>query len=282
MKTTADPRLMTPRSLIGCPGLILTAVSLFTLLFFFMEGFSHSSPGTSNILQLSCDGDSPKHHAKQSDVLWDPSLFLSITLGFGSLNFAAAKGLDFAWDLFIGSGGQCMLVWLLYPLFRRLLFAEMEHRRIGIPTYAAMACGGMSFGTIWTMFQSNLSRNGNRAGSFTNYKTWVQQAGLHDNQSDKKRRRPRLFWPCIAFCFTYLMAFAKVLSIMTGYQAIATPVFRLPGPRTSLTPHRSSRRRVASSLTAVDSILPRTTPHTMTIQTNTLGSRVRPRRYGKQ
>ncbi|KAK5705929.1 hypothetical protein LTR17_021220 [Elasticomyces elasticus] len=68
------------------------------ILFAGFTGTAHHLDDTNGMLCFS-DGSAHlfgKGMAPLRAQAWDPSLFLSITLGFGSLTFPAAKGIDIA------------------------------------------------------------------------------------------------------------------------------------------------------------------------------------------
>ncbi|KAK3650891.1 hypothetical protein LTR56_005942 [Elasticomyces elasticus] len=149
-------------------------------------------------------------------MLWDPQLFLAITLGFGRFTFAQAKALDFAWDLVVGSGGQALAITLVYPLFRRMLLAHMEGRPVSIQAYTSIAFEGITMASFWTILRNSLPHSAS-----------------HSPRSARQRRiiffawrtiRNLFFWLGALCVFAYLLVFGIVLSLMTGYQAIAGAV----------------------------------------------------------
>lgn len=52
------------------------------------------------------------------NLSWDPALFISVTLGFGTFTFPVAKTIDVFWDLIVERGGQLLLVFLINPTIR--------------------------------------------------------------------------------------------------------------------------------------------------------------------
>ncbi|KAK4504173.1 hypothetical protein PRZ48_005089 [Zasmidium cellare] len=220
--------------LIAGPALALAGVCAFTGIFFGLRSaprdiyhqFGDIDAGTT---PLSCDGSgNPTFPVLQtSNTICDPHLFLSITLGFGHFTFAEAKILDFAWDVIVGSGGQAFLIWLLYPLFRKLLLVELERRSVTLPIYTAMACSKISFETVWSILRNKRLERTTPASS--KVQTPLLQMGKSDEEHSKQGRaswRSQYFLPCIVLSFTYLLAFSKMMSLMTGYQAISVPVIR--------------------------------------------------------
>ncbi|KAK5713342.1 hypothetical protein LTR17_017652 [Elasticomyces elasticus] len=154
-------------------------------------------------------------------MLWDPQLFLTITLGFGRFTFAQAKALDFAWDLVVGSGGQALVIILVYPLFRRMLLAHMEDRPVSIQAYTSIAFNGIAMASLWTVFRSSLSHSAGRAARPVRQRCSIFPVW--------RTIRQGFFWTGTLFVFAYLLAFGKLLSLMTGYQAIAGAVITPEG-----------------------------------------------------
>ncbi|KAK4901333.1 hypothetical protein LTR27_001891 [Elasticomyces elasticus] len=217
------------RSLILYPLGSLVAVTCFTAAFHTVlthtDGLKDTSAPYPNSEKsdVYCPGStSPQFTFRElslpGGMLWDPRLFLTITLGFGRFTFAQAKALDFAWDLIVGSGGQALAVTLVYPLFRRMLLAHMEGCPVPMQAYKSIAFDGIAVVTFWNVFHGwppHRSPNGagNRYSAF----------------SARQRTRNWFFWLGALSVFAYLLAFGKVLSLMTGYQAIAGPVVTSEG-----------------------------------------------------
>ncbi|KAK5678089.1 hypothetical protein LTS10_009258 [Elasticomyces elasticus] len=154
-------------------------------------------------------------------MLWDPQLFLTITLGFGHFTFAQAKALDFAWDLVVGSGGQALAIALVYPLFRRMLLAHMEGRPVSIRAYTSIAFDGIAMNSFWTVLRASLLYSASRGPRSARQRCSVFSAW--------QTIRNWFFWLGALSVFAYLLAFGKVLSLMTGYQAIASAVITPQG-----------------------------------------------------
>ena len=143
--------------------------------------------------------------------VWDTSQFLDITLGFGSFDFAIAKGIDIGWDLVIGRGGQIVLALLSYRVFSAVLLHSMETRAVCFYTYAAIGFGRGPLFSIW--------------------------ASLRDLWSGRSREKRVLFM--VVYASLYLLAFPTFVSIssrrcvptdylsqvstMTGYQPNSSP-----------------------------------------------------------
>ena len=211
----------------------------FIPLFFVVASYRSVDQGpATDALQLYCSGGGPPQvitgTAAAAKILWNPDLLLSITLGFGHFTFAGAKALDFTWDLVVGSGGQALLIAAVYPLFRRLIIAHMEQRPISISTYTTVAFERISLSSIWAMLRDIWPSLDERLGS-----TSVFARLISPNDATASRFRARStgyernvgwdgLWLCYTYAFVYIMIFAKSLSLMTGYQAISTPLVRQP------------------------------------------------------
>ncbi|KAK4891031.1 hypothetical protein LTR27_010362 [Elasticomyces elasticus] len=133
---------------------------------------------------------------------WVPSLFLSITLGFGNFTFSTAKGMDVVWDLVIGRGGQLVLATLTYPVVRRALSFCMEERPVSLELYSAIAFEhGFSLSTLRALCLSRGCTDRRKPAP-----------GVRTG-----KRRPFVYI-ALFFLGTYLLAFPTLVSTMTGYQ----------------------------------------------------------------
>ncbi|KAK5715197.1 hypothetical protein LTR17_016946 [Elasticomyces elasticus] len=230
------------RSLLLYPLGSLVAVVCFTIIFYAVSAQTIDTKGlkqtaglreaavsgsgySSRNIVVYCPGNnSPQFRVGGSasgEMLWDPQQFLTITLGFGRFTFAQAKALDFAWDLVVGSGGQALAINLVYPLFRRMLLAHMETRPISIQAYTSVAFDGIAMGSFWTILRGSLPHSTSRTPRsarqrWSVYPTWRTLRGW-------------FFWLGALSVLAYLLAFGKVLSLMTGYQAIADAVITPEG-----------------------------------------------------
>ena len=211
------------------PTLVTLGILLFTAIFFTLT----TRASASNRAAFTCypDGniDLPWNHkapecfdgfcaqsttfevgtkTRTYDPLWDPSLFLSITLGFGDLTFPTAKGIDCVWDLVVGRGGQILLGIVVYRLFRRSIMLTTETYSVSIPLFASMTSGTTELYTLWILGCEIFRDRGKR---LERPEYWC---------------KIRLF--ALVFVIGYLFTFATFVSIMTGYQAKTTPYIRNP------------------------------------------------------
>lgn len=130
---------------------------------------------------------------------WDPSLFLSITIGFGRLSFSAAKGIDICWDFLVGRVGQILLAVASYPILRRSLACAMERRPVHVKTYSSIAFSGVSLSSLWAVLLEAVRalRYGFRGFP------WIILAQI--------------------IAIAYILGFATIVSVMTGYSTAFTP-----------------------------------------------------------
>jgi hypothetical protein len=140
---------------------------------------------------------------KPYSPMWEGKLFLSITLGFGNMPFSAAKGLDIAWDLVVGRGGQIILGILVYRIFRRSMMLSMEKQSVSIPLFASMTSSALGVPSLWTLVRE-VSRNTHSASGSRDRSKLIRLLGL-------------------AYLIVYVLIFATFVSVMTGYQARLTP-----------------------------------------------------------
>ena len=198
---------------VGLPMAGLAAVIAFTCAL-----FSHPTPDNTSgrPTDIFCTPSGNIHvttpaDSKVIDPRWDPSLFLSITLGFGSFSFAAAKGIDICWDLIVGRGGQILLAVLSYPVIRRSLSSYMERRSVHYRVYASFAFDKISLITLASI-TCELLRRRKIAGR------WNQ----------KRLRLLDWHFLGLASVLVYILAFPTMISVMTGYQATFTPLVTRP------------------------------------------------------
>ncbi|KAK5741520.1 hypothetical protein LTR17_003958 [Elasticomyces elasticus] len=161
---------------------------------------------------MSCYPDGSAHYRDPFDTesppkqAWMPSLFLSVTLGFGTFTFSEAKVIDVAWDLVVGRGGQFLLTLVTYPVVRRVLQYRMETTPATFRLFSSIALGhSLSFSSLHALC--------------TPPKAFVRRICLHS---------------ALVLIGLYLLAFPTILSIMTSYQANLVPYALDPLRNTSL------------------------------------------------
>lgn len=145
------------------------------------------------------DTTSNSYDSPRTNAWWDPSLFLSITIGFGKLSFPAAKGIDICWDFLVGRVGQILLAVASYPILRRSLACTMEQRPVHVKTYSSIAFFGVSLSSLWATLLE--AARGLRCG-FRAF-PWIILAQI--------------------IAIAYILGFATIASVMTGYSTAFTP-----------------------------------------------------------
>ncbi|KAK3068362.1 hypothetical protein LTR53_014141 [Teratosphaeriaceae sp. CCFEE 6253] len=70
---------------------------------------------------------------------WRTDYFLSVTLGFGNLDFTTAKLIDVLWDLLFSRCGQALAAWITYKAFSQSLLLSMEGQPVTYAEYTAVA-----------------------------------------------------------------------------------------------------------------------------------------------
>jgi hypothetical protein len=228
------------RSLLTFPFSAFLLVISFTVIFFAVSSTRGRHQVTNAYaIEVNCYGDGSAlffyGSTEAAKVLWDPRLFLSITLGFGRFTYAQAKTVDFAWDIIVGTGGQAVMIALVYPLFRRAIFAQLEKRPIAMHTYTTLALDRVLLSSICAMLGDLWPKKATRPSSI-----WQRPRRKRPKDFElveptpechnKIGKRPCNFlWPSLIYAFIYLLASAKVLSLMTGYEAVSTLTIKLNG-----------------------------------------------------
>jgi hypothetical protein len=78
----------------------------------------------------------------------DSSYFFTPNLSFGSMTFTQVNVIDIAWDLIVGRGGQMLLTWVSYRVFKEWLVWYMEENMANYKFYATVAFQTMTLGTL--------------------------------------------------------------------------------------------------------------------------------------
>lgn len=138
--------------------------------------------------------------------IWDPRLYFTINLAFGKFAFSTVKAIDAAWDVVIGRGGQVVVALIAYRTLRRSLTLNMETCALAIPTVTSFYCQQiqvfpviqMTYNLFWSWGDSNRP-------------VWKKP-----NSSGRLRLAAQIFI-CI-----YVLLFATLVSVMTGYRAQLT------------------------------------------------------------
>ncbi|KAI7234672.1 hypothetical protein KC343_g6917 [Hortaea werneckii] len=146
---------------------------------------------------------------------WDPTLFLSVTMGFHGLTFPKAKAIDICFDLFIGRGSQVLVALAVYPLLRRAVLRSMEVRDFSLALVLPFFMERLSAFTLWAM-STNMS---------------VTQKKDSSPDARIARSRIRIDWRIVLVVLVgcYILSIPTFLSAMTSYQARGEPFFPVNG-----------------------------------------------------
>ena len=164
----ASPKRIADRKLailakLGLPLASIVGLIAFTVAFY---EAATASTYTLKVVDDFCDPNG-KPHVKAKDCsndynynqYWDPSLFLSVTLGCGDLQYTSARVIDIFWDLVVGRGGQAVLALLAYPVVRRSLRVQMERGSVHFKVFAALAFEKISSAALWATIRDFAQRS---------------------------------------------------------------------------------------------------------------------------
>lgn len=132
---------------------------------------------------------------------WDPTLFISITLGLGHFTFPEAKIIDTCWDIIAGKGGQLLLSIFIYRILRRSLRFTMEQTPISIAAFTSVSSEKISLTSFWKIANS----------------IFVDPARKDQQKRLRLYGKGRL--AAFVFVCAYVLSFGTLTSVMTGYQA---------------------------------------------------------------
>ena len=117
------------------------------------------------------------------------------------LSFAEAKGIDVAWDLFVGQGGRLLLASISYIVFMDGLTRLLETSAVSYQLYATMVFDNCSLQSAWTSLKAIFTGHGWRGRAFL---AWFFVASI------------------------YVLAFPALMSAATGYLSPSTEGIRMP------------------------------------------------------
>jgi len=128
-------------------------------------------------------------------------IFSSPLSGVGPLSFWAAKGIDVAWDLVVGRGGQLLLFWITGCVYTAVLDQVLESKspNVAYDLYISVAISGSSLALIGALVQRLLTTAS--------------------------------FWAKICFMLysaLYVAAFPTLIAAMTSYIAKTVPRVETP------------------------------------------------------
>jgi hypothetical protein len=151
------------------------------------------------------DGKLEATNAYDSYQSYHQSIF-TIDLAYGhNLPFSSAKVIDAAWDAVIGRGGQFVVAAIAYRTLRRSLNLIMETCTVTIPATASLYCRQIQLESVGQLIHIMFWHWG------TAHLRW--RRAIHIG---RLRLCAQLF-VCI-----YVLLFATLVSVMTGYRARLT------------------------------------------------------------
>lgn len=123
------------------------------------------------------------------------NVFASSFLGVGGLSFGAAKGIDVAFDLIVGRGGQLFLLWISGIVYMAVLNQILESKStVSYDLYISVAISRSPFSMVQALIQRLLS-----TASFGG----------------------KIFF--MLYSVLYLLAFPTLIATMTSYIALRDP-----------------------------------------------------------
>jgi len=154
-----------------------------------------------------CNADG-KIEKKTNDYrpLWDSRLYFTINMAFGQMPFSKVKVIDAVWDVVVGRGGQVIAGMIAYRTLRRSLTLAMEQCALAISTVTLLYCQQVQVLPVTQLICNIL-------WSWHDYNRWTRQ-------------RPYVFGrlriAAQIFACVYVLLFATLVSVMTGYRVQMT------------------------------------------------------------
>lgn len=193
------------------PSILLLLTAIFTIGFFTSKD---PYPVADNVFFCNADGNVQNLGSTSLDYqpLWDTKLFFTVNMtAFKRLSFSAAKLIDACWDTLVGRGGQMLVAMLAYRVIRRSMTLTLESCDLAIPTVTSMYCQQIQITSVWQLMRNF---------------PFIRSTASIDASAKRKLGsygKLRLLMQ-IAVCI-YVMAFATLVSVMTGYSAALTGVY---------------------------------------------------------
>jgi hypothetical protein len=136
---------------------------------------------------------------------WDPRLYFTINIAFGEFSFSTVKIIDAAWDAVVGRGGQLVAAVVAYRMLRRSLTLTMESCTVSMSAITSLYCQQIQLIPVGQLLRTMFWH-------WSSVHTPWQQA----IPKGRARLGVQLF-ACI-----YVLSFATLVSITTGYRAQLT------------------------------------------------------------
>jgi hypothetical protein len=192
------------------PLTLLVIATSFTAAFF--KNFNPYSSTVSTYDWFFCNADGTlEKSSKDYRPFWDPQLYFTINIAFGSFSFSTAKVIDAVWDAVVGRGGQFLAAMVAYRTLRRSLTLTMESCAVPITAVISLYCQQIQLIPIGRLIKTMFWHRGSV------HLMWRLQFF-----------RGRARCGIQIFVCTYVLLFATLASVMTGYTAQLTGFFN-PG-----------------------------------------------------
>jgi hypothetical protein len=186
------------------PLTLLVIMVSFTAVFFTNRN-PYSAP-VSGYDWFSCNADGTLEMGGYHYIpFWDPQLYFSVNIAFGKFSFSGAKITDAAWDAVVGRGGQFIAAVVAYQTLRISLTLTMETCSVPVPAIASLYCQQIQLIPVGRLLHT----------MFWHWRS-VHFTGRQPILKGRARFGIQLF-----VC-TYVLLFATLASIMTGYRARLT------------------------------------------------------------
>lgn len=178
---------------------------------FFATSDPYASMDEDDLFFCNADGKVEKadNHYRP---LWDARLYFTVNVAFGQFAFSTVKVIDAAWDTVVGRGGQMVAAMVAYRTLRRSLTLMMETSTVTVPAVASM-----HYHQVQAISVGRLIHN------------------MFWHWTSKRRQPPpwgRARLGTQVFVCVYVLSFATLVSIMTGYRARLTGYFGFEAEQT--------------------------------------------------
>lgn len=179
------------------PFAIFFSATIFTTLFFPLR--SRSISGGEAII---CNADGNVIESFGTESLWYIEEYFAINMLFPNFTFTEAKVVDACWDIVVGRGGQAIAAILTYRTLRRSISLTMEGSALSVSAVTAICCQQIQLWSTWQLSRDLILQ-------FKRY-GHLSTVGRHS----KLVRSGAYIFVCV-----YVLSFATMASVMTGYRA---------------------------------------------------------------
>ena len=102
-----------------------------------------------------------------------PWSIFSVSTVFGNFSFVEAKGIDAAWNLVAGHGGQFVLTWISFKVIVPSLYRIAEQSMVPIDSYTNMTLFGPNIGSMGPIIKALVTTKGPRAKANLSFMLFV-------------------------------------------------------------------------------------------------------------